>query len=187
MAIVEPASAASGDGRSQGEAISALITALRGTAPQPPYTARQQIVKMGDQAVPALTEALRDPDPRLRWEVAKALAEIASPEHTASIEAGKALVTALEDNEPGVRWLAADALVAMGPASLDPLLHGLLQRSESVWLREGAHHVLHFFAQGTLAPVIKPIIEALDGVLPAISVLPPVKQALDQLDLHRAV
>ena len=187
MAMAGRAAGAGGDGRSRDEAIPALITALRGTATQPPYTARQLLVKMGEQGVPALTEALRDPDPRLRWEVAKALAEIASPEHTASIEAGKALVTALEDNEPGVRWLAADALVAMGPASLDPLLHGLLQRSESVWLREGAHHVLHFFARGNLAPVIDPIIEALDGVLPAISVLPPVKQALDQLDLHRAV
>ena len=54
------------------------------------------------------------------------------------------LVQALEDDEFGVRWTAAVVLAQVGDDALPPLLHALTEQHESTWLREGAHHVLHY-------------------------------------------
>lgn len=53
------------------------------------------------------------------------------------------LIQALEDNDFGVRWTAAATLAGVGDAALLPLLRALVQRN-SVWLREGAHHVFYY-------------------------------------------
>ena len=81
----------------------------------------------------------------MRWEAAKSLSDIADP------AAAPALVQALEDPETGVRWLAAEGLIRMRSACLQPLLHALTERADSVWLRDGAHHVLHDLAKMGLA------------------------------------
>ncbi|MGH2632982.1 MAG: HEAT repeat domain-containing protein [Tepidiformaceae bacterium] len=160
------------------DATSALIADLSGTAQRSARHARELLVKLGEPAVPPLVDALRAPDPRVRWEAAKALAQIASPANAHSHAAAKALVDALLDEEPGVRWLAAEGLIFLGRASLDPLLHALLQSSDKVWLREGAHHVLRVIGRGELAAAIEPVIKALEGIVPAIAVLPAARDAL---------
>ena len=63
--------------------------------------AREELVEIGQPAVPYLLEALKDKRRDVRWEAAKALSEIGDP------RAALALVSALEDNDPGIRWLAA--------------------------------------------------------------------------------
>jgi HEAT repeat protein len=73
-----------------------------------------------------------------RWEAAKALSEIADP------VIAPELVATLEDSSPDIRWLAAEGLIALERAALPSLLQTLMAHSESVWLREGAHHILIF-------------------------------------------
>lgn len=52
------------------------------------------------------------------------------------------LIELLETDDPGVRWRSANALAKMGREALIPLLHALLDKSDSRWLMEGAYHVL---------------------------------------------
>ena len=54
------------------------------------------------------------------------------------------LIQALEDNDFGVRWTAAATLARLGDVALTPLLRTLVQKHISVWLREGALHILYY-------------------------------------------
>jgi HEAT repeat protein len=105
--------------------------------------ARIALVDIGAPAVPYLIQALEDPESEecARWEAAKALSDIGDP------AAAPALINALgQDERFGIRWLAAEGLIALERQGLTPLLEALIQRSDSAWLREGAHHVLRTLA-----------------------------------------
>jgi HEAT repeat protein len=128
-----------------------------GTARQ---RARRDLVLLGDAAVPALTRALGARSSRLRWEAAKTLVDIADP------RAARALVTCLEDDNAGTRWVAAEALLALGEDALVPVLERLIDRSESVRIREGAHHVLHEVTGDSPSPALAAVLAALDGPAP---------------------
>jgi HEAT repeat protein len=120
-------------------------------------TARRSLVAMGEAAVAALAAALKDRNCDVRWEAAKALAEIASP------RAGPALVRALNDRNFGVRWLGAEGLIALGLQGLPPLLRALVEDPDSTWLREGAHHVLSYLADQGLRDTVGPLLAVLEG------------------------
>ena len=141
------------------------------------HKARETLTLIGKQAVRQLIPLLKDPNDDVRWEAAKALAEIADP------RAASELVATLEDHNFGVRWLAAEGLIALGQDALIPLLEALIKRSDSVWLREGAHHVLHDLSKGDLdlKDLVAPVIAGLEGVDPEIEVHEPVLEALEQL------
>lgn len=126
--------------------------------------AREALVTVGQAAVKPLTDALSDPSEFVRWEAAKALAEIGSPSAT------EAMVKSLEDDSFGVRWLAAEGLIALGRAAIEPLMLALMQGSSSPWLREGAHHVLHDLAKQGLRREVAPVIAALEGPEPDMGV-----------------
>ena len=144
------------------ETIASLVDALAGTDGVERRVAREKLEKIGRQAVPALLTALQSPSARARWEAAKALGEIADP------SAALALVGTLEDEEPGVRWLAATALINLGHAALAPLLRGLESSGDSIWLREGAHHVLRSLIREGVADEAIPVLEALEDIEPSI-------------------
>ena len=76
----------------------------------------------------------------------------------------------LEDEEPGVRWLAAEGLIKMHRASLKPLFQALIERPDSLWLREGDHHVLHDLAKMGFAEGALPVLAALEGIEPTATV-----------------
>lgn len=139
--------------------------------------ARKALEAMGKRAVPALVEALRDPkSPHLlRWEAAKSLGEIGDP------EAAPALVEALEDQEFDVRWLSAKGLIEMNVKALRPLFQALIERADSVLLRQGAHHVLHDLAKGELRIYLAPILIAMEGAEPGVHVPPAVSYAQEML------
>lgn len=127
--------------------------------------ARTALVKIGEPAVDALIKVLVMPDGHTRWEAAKALSQISSPQSV------QALVQALEDEQFSVRWLAAEGLVNIGQDSLEPLLRALVSHSNSVWLREGAHHVLSDLIgmkslSESLSKQIAPVLAALKSVEP---------------------
>lgn len=137
--------------------------------------ARRCLVAMKSKAVSALVAALANPKKYVRWEAAKALGRIGDP------AAAQALVAALEDEMFDVRWLAAEGLVAMGRNGLLPLLQALSKHADSVWLREGAHHIAHDLSLEDLEDVMLPVLTALDAVAPSIEVPFAAKVALDRL------
>jgi hypothetical protein len=106
--------------------------------------------------------ALKSPGENTRWEAAKALGAIRDP------RAANALVEALEDSQPAVRWLAAKALIALGRGGLVNVLRGVEHCVDNVWLKEGVIQVLHTLVREGIAPEASPVLEALEGVMPAI-------------------
>lgn len=136
---------------------------------------RERMVGMGAAGVPLLMQALASEDSQVRWEAAKGLTDVSTP------EAAPALVQALDDENGGVRWLAAQGLIALGAPAVEPLLHQLMAHSESVWLRDGAHHVLRSVGHGQLWTIVQPVVKALDSVDPAVGVLVPARDALEAL------
>jgi HEAT repeat protein len=139
--------------------------------------ARQALVFIGKPAVDLLIPLLKDSDDDVRWEVVKALAEIADP------RAASDLVGLLMDHNFGVRWLAVEALIPMGGDALKPLLEKLTEHPESSWLRRGALHVLHNLAKKPpdLKELVGPVITSLEGFEPEIGCLGPAYTALDKL------
>jgi hypothetical protein len=93
------------------------------------------------------------------------------------------LVRRLEDERPGIRWLAAEGLMAYGREGLAALLQALVHHSDVVWLREGAHHVIHNLAERdkNLHDLLRPVLAAIDDIEPAIEVPPAAQAALDAL------
>ena len=100
--------------------------------------ARISLVALGKQAVPSLIQALQNSKlDHLRWEAAKTLGAIGDA------KAIPPLVKALEDGDQDVAWLAAVALKKFKKEAWPTLLRVLIKRrSDSVLLRQGAHHVL---------------------------------------------
>jgi len=134
--------------------------------------ARSALVSSGDEAVEPLIEALAAPNQWVRWEAAKALGQIGNSAAT------NALVKALEDRMFDVRWLAAQALINIGPEAIMPVLKALIERADSTWMKEGAHHVLHDLAQGELKEVLVPVLAALEDVDSSVGVPFAAKTAL---------
>lgn len=126
--------------------------------------AREQLMDVGRPAIPYLMTALQSPNERVRWEAAKALGEMHEP------VAAPALVQALEDEESAIRWLAATGLIRMKRGALRPLFEALERHANSVWLREGAHHVLHMLIRDGIADEAIPVLQALEDIEPAVEV-----------------
>ena len=144
------------------ETITSLVDLLSSADGVERHTAREQLEEIGSPAVPFIARALRAPREHARWEAAKALGEIADA------SAAPALVRALEDEKAAVRWLAATALIKMGRDALLPLLHGLEGNSDSIWFRDGAHHVLRSLIRDGVADEALPVLEALENLEPCI-------------------
>jgi len=143
--------------------IDSLIADLYSTDGMRRQRARAALVEIGEPAVPALIQALDAHEAHAHWEAAKALSQIGSP------RAAHRFVELLgADKEFGVRWLAGEGLISMGVPAIEPLLDALIERPGSVWLREGAHHVLHDLITRRLLPsamvqTLSPVYEALRG------------------------
>lgn len=142
--------------------ITSLIDMLTSTDGVQRQAARKQLEGIGRPAVPFLVGALQSPSEQARWEAAKALSKIADP------SAAPALVRTLEDDKAAVRWLAATALIHLGRKALVPLLRGLEGHSDSIWFRDGAHHVLHSLIRDGVADEALPVLEALENLEPCI-------------------
>lgn len=158
------------------DAIRDLITTLTDQDGPARKHAREQLVEIGQPAVASLLPLLLDKKTHVRWEAAKALSEIGDP------GAAPALVKALEDNDSGIRWMAAEGLIRAEQAGLPPLLKALLEHSESVWLREGAAHVLRILTKiEKLPPQAAPVLQALHGAASDIGTMRAAKVALETM------
>ena len=137
--------------------------------------ARRTLIALGQPAVQPLIEALSSDEEVVRWEAAKAFTRLHAP------EAAPALVNSLEDRDGDVRWLSAESLVALGPDSLPPVLEALVKQPDSIYLREGAYHVLRELNHGDLAPITQPVLNALQHYEPELVVPLSAEQALAKL------
>jgi HEAT repeat protein len=157
------------------------IASLESPSPVTRRKAREALVALGKPAVPLLIQLLSHRKPHVRWEAAKALGGIADP------IAASALVNALKDRDGDVRWLAAEGLAALGQDALHPLLAALIERHESDWLCEGAHHVCHVLVKKRgLGEVLQPLLAALGQSEPEAAAPLAAYTALSQLrDLPR--
>ncbi len=158
-----------------------LILALSSEDDKVRVKARSSLVALGKAAVPLLAKALKETDNLVRWEAAKALGEIGVS------EAGPLLVEALEDEQFDVRWLAAVGLINMNIKGLKPLLHALMERTESVPLRDGAHHVIHDLTKGELKKYLAPVLSCLESAEPTAECPRVVFHTLEMLEMDKKI
>jgi HEAT repeat protein len=125
--------------------------------------ARDHLVSMKEKAVPYLTEALKSDNQGMRW------------------DASQSLINALEDKMFDVRWIAAEGIIAIGRKALIPLLSALTKRGDSLWLREGAHHVIHDLMREDLKAVFGPVLDAIEKPEGKLAVPLAAEKALDEL------
>lgn len=139
--------------------------------------ARRALEKIGKPAVPLLVGLLASEDQRVRWEACKALVSIGDPNSAAP------LVEALRDDSMEIRWLAAEALITLGRRSLHSLYAALQVHFESVFLREGAHHILRALErQKLLDKEGLAVLNALHYLEPEVSVAWVACKAVDSLE-----
>jgi HEAT repeat protein len=153
--------------------VSRLVAALSSSDGITRQHAREALVTVGHPAVGPLIALLDSRHDHERWEAAKALSEIGDP------SSAEALVKTLEDPDAGVRWLAGEGLIRLRKAGLPALYRALIARPGSVWLREGAHHVLHALAKAGLADRVSGVLAALEDIEPEAAVPAAARKALD--------
>ncbi|MCG6914950.1 HEAT repeat domain-containing protein [bacterium BMS3Abin03] len=108
--------------------------------------ARETLVAKGKETIDFLIELLSHPKHIYRWEAVKTLEEIGDPD-TIPI-----FIQALEDDKSDVRWIAAEGLIKLGKKSIKPLLNVLIDKSDSVFVLEGAHHIFFDLREKGLLP-----------------------------------
>jgi HEAT repeat protein len=159
------------------ERIAGLINELGSKDGTQRERARGALVKIGKPAVPSLVGLLSAQGQRARWEACKALVSIKDP------SAADPLVHALMDDSMEIRWLAAEALIALGRKALRSLFAALEVHFESVFLREGAHHVLHALERRDLLEKDGlAVLEALRCLEVEVPVAWAARRALDSLE-----
>jgi hypothetical protein len=98
--------------------------------------ARLILAFRAEESIPALLEALHSPNAVTREEAVQVLGDIRAP------GAISALIDMLMDENTGVRWVAMESIVRIGHKALRPLLERFIRDFDSIWLREGVHHIL---------------------------------------------
>jgi HEAT repeat protein len=137
--------------------------------------ARKTLICFGKPAVPNLINTLSEDDPQKRWQVIKVLEGIGDP------SAAPALVHCLKDENAGVRWAASEAMIALQKSAILPLLEALLHDYDSLWLRQGAHHILHKLKDnGKLNETEVKVFEALEDIEPTATVPWAAERALEE-------
>jgi HEAT repeat protein len=137
--------------------------------------ARQSLVNIGHDAVRPLVKALTSKREWCRWEAAKTLAQIGDPAAT------QALIESLRDKMFDVRWLAAEGLIHIGEKAVRPLLEAVIKQPDSLWIREGTHHILHGLPEGDFRDGIAPVLHALEDVEPSLEVAVAAEKVLDAI------
>lgn len=155
--------------------LKALIAALSNDDPVEREKARASLVAAGSESVPPLVRRLSDSNDHVRWEAAKALEQIADP------LTAPALAEALGDENMDVRWVIGEGLIALRREGLFATLSMLMTHCHSIWVRDGAHHVLSECPVDQWRPKLQPVIDAMDGPEPAITTPPAALTALRAL------
>lgn len=142
-----------------------LVAKLASTEGTQRQSARETLISEGgEQVVAALLMQLRHPDKQVRWEAAKCLHSIASP------NSADALVSAMDDESEDVRWVASEGVAALRETGLFALLKGICIRARSISFCKAAHHTLRQLdKQNVHREAIAPVIEALHDYEPEVA------------------
>ncbi len=108
--------------------------------------AREFLVKAGSKSLPFVTELLDSEKHKHRWEAMKVIAEIGT---TDSIPV---LLDGLVDESGDIRWIASEGLIRVGKFSVKPLLELILDKHDSVFALNGAHHIISELSKKDLLP-----------------------------------
>ena len=120
--------------------------------------AREALVLKGKETIDFLIELLSHPKHIYRWEAVKTLKEIGDPDTI------PVLILTLEDDKSDVRWIAAEGLIKLGMKSVKPLLNVLIEKSDSVFVLEGAHHIFFDLRQKGILPTEFPVAKLLSAL-----------------------
>lgn len=167
QAVPEPAVA-----RRFNSPITKLIDELSSPRSPDRERARDQLVAVGEPAVPELVATCETVDDRGRLEIYKALTEISD---AAAIPM---LIRGLEDGSQDVRWVAAEGLLNIGAPTVEPLLLALIDRARDHTILDGALHVLRGLSRRGAQPLVKPLISAIRGPEPGVHVPPAAETVL---------
>jgi HEAT repeat protein len=138
--------------------------------------AREEFEKAGNDATKYLTKILGEGKIDARWEAAKALITIKDP------GSAEALVSAFKDDSFEITWLAAEALIALGDKGIGAILKALIDRPESLAIRQGAHHVLSDLERhGLLSEANIKVLNDLRATNPWEDIIFPAEEALENL------
>jgi HEAT repeat protein len=144
--------------------VESLINSLSNEDGAVRQNARVALTALGQLAVTPLVKLLESDNSQVRWEAAKALGEIGGK------EAVRALVKKLDDNNRDVRWVATAGLMGAGDRAVEPLLHELIVKSGSVWVRESSIRILDSILNERNREHLRPVLAALKGRAPIFGV-----------------
>lgn len=141
------------------------------------HAAVDALTSMGDEAIPALMQALATENGMTRLEAARALRDLSDP------TTAQAFLHALRDPRDDVRWVATHALAELGRDGAIVVLQAL---SQSHWddfeLRRNAHFILRELApSGDYGQHIIAVLHALDRLQPELEVPTAAYQALEAM------
>jgi HEAT repeat protein len=141
------------------------------------HEARIEFEEMGFDATQYLVKILGEGRLDERWEAAKAFITIKDP------AAAEALVRAFKDESYEITWLAAEALIALEDKGVPAILKALIEHSESLPIRQGAHHVLSDLERHDLLNEAEiKVLEDLRMTSPWEDVIFPAEKALEILE-----
>ena len=164
-------------------------------------TTKRSSVDLADKRaarIPSLVADLASPDPTVRTKARKALVALgklsrafthSTPFASKATRAMGSSQGAVRHRRSACRFRAGQCLGRprwrralaggrgggrSGPRGLQPLLAALLQRAESCWFCEGAHHVCHTLVKRKrLGPILRPVLAALKESEPEVAVPRP--------------
>jgi HEAT repeat protein len=117
--------------------IGGLVKSLSSNISIERHRAREILVSIGKPVIGYLKNSAASRDLKERWEAIKVVAQIKDPSGI------PILLAAMDDPEFEIRWIAAEGLIDLGEKCIKPLLIKLIDKNESVFFRNGAHHVLN--------------------------------------------
>ncbi len=118
--------------------------------------ARESLIKKGSKSIPQVKDLLDSEKHICRWEAIKVIAGIGSPETI------PLLLDSLLDESGDIRWIASEGLIRTGKYSVKPLLELILDKHDSVFVLNGAHHVFSELNNKDLLPADFPTEELLN-------------------------
>lgn len=113
-----------------------LLETLCATDGQQRKEARRELVALGDETLKYINDYLEHPRHICRWEILRVIKEIAD------LKSIPVFLDALDDDKSDIRWIAAEGLIRMGKYSVRPLLKLISEKHDSVFVLNGAHHII---------------------------------------------
>ena len=108
--------------------------------------ARKKLIEIGENSLHHIKNLLNHPKHVYRWEAMKVMEGIGVPELI------PVFLKALEDEKSDIRWIAAEGLIKIGKYSVRPLLKHVSENYDSIFVLNGAHHVIYELEEKELLP-----------------------------------